>query len=298
LKAGIRFLIWAGTGSVLAVGTATNFPGLLTQSLGESFGGEFSAIPFVALLVLIFGLRWRELADVLASEEGWRTRLSTRIVGASMIILLLAARNATGQNVAASGVALILTFYGASLAINPMAARFMLPYAAVFASGVTAPSVLQWAFGEPLATLSSGLSAGMAGFARLPVTWQGTQFLLLSKSGGSISGVITPDCSSVVSVTLFLGLLALMHLDMKKDVRSTAKLAAAGVAALTLLNSVRILILFLVGYEFGGNAFWGVHEWLGYAIFLGFYLTVLPVYFRMGGPPDKTAALARPLVPV
>jgi exosortase/archaeosortase family protein len=132
----------------------------------------------------------------------------------------------------------------------------------------------------------------MVGLAGFPVSWQGTQFELISKSGEVVRSAVTPGCSSIISVTTFLGLLALMHLDLKKDLRSTAILGVAGVALLTVLNSVRILVLLWVGYEGGAAIFWGVHNWIGYAIFLGFYLAALPIYSRMGSPvgfyPGKT----------
>ncbi len=188
----------------------------------------------------------------------------------------------TGETVEASGIALVCTFYCTSLAMNPSTRRFMLPYALVCAVGVGAPAVLQWTFGEPLAVLSSGLSAAMVGLAGFPISWQGTQFELISSSEQVVSGTLTPGCSSIISVTTFLGLLALMHMDLKKDLRSTLTLAVAGVALLTVLNSVRILLLLWVGYEGGPATFWGVHNWIGYVIFLGFYLAALPIYSRMG----------------
>jgi exosortase/archaeosortase family protein len=277
-----RFLGWLGAAILLSFGTAPNFVSLLNQSLGDTFGSVFPAIPFAALLALIFALRWRELKEVLTSEGGLRTQLGTRVLGFVIIGILLALEPLTSLNVASSGVAVVLTFYCVSLIINPLTKRFVLPYALVFAAGVGAPSVLQWAFGEPLAVASSVLSAKMAGFLGFPIAWQGTQFQFISKSGDILSGVVTPGCSSIISVTTFLGLLALMHLDLKKDLRSTFALAAAGIVFLTVLNSVRIVILLWVGYQDGADAFWGVHNWVGYALFLGFYLAVLPIYSRMG----------------
>ena len=274
---------WAGISTLLCAVDAPTFPALVNQSLGDDFGSLFVAIPIAALLVLIFGLRWREFVDAL-SPEGKKNQLRARILGASVIGILLVLEPLTSQSLAGSGMAVVLTFYSASLVIIPSAWRFMLPYTLVYAIAVGAPAVLLWAFGEPLAAVSSGLSARLVGFAGFPVTWQGTQFEFLSKTGSLVSGVVTPGCSSITSVTMFLGLLALMHLDMKKDIRSTAKLAAVGVLGLTLLNSVRILILLWVGYEYGSDALWGAHDWLGYALFLGFFLAVLPVYSRMKGP--------------
>jgi exosortase/archaeosortase family protein len=282
LRAEFKFLGWIGTAAGLCLGTAPNFVGLLNQSLGETFGSVFSAIPFAALLMLIFALRWRELRDILEREGGASTLKAIRASGAALIVALLALEPATGGSVAASGVAVVLTFYASSLVINPLTGRFLLPYATIFAAGVGAPFVLQWAFGEPLAVVSSVLSARLVGLMGFPVTWQGTQFQLLSKTGDIIDGVITPGCSSIISVTTFLGLLALMHMDLRKDVKSTATLALGGTVALTLLNSVRIMLLMWVGYLDGSSAFWGIHNWIGYALFLGFYLAALQVYARMG----------------
>jgi exosortase/archaeosortase family protein len=285
MKAEVRFLAWFGVASALSFLTASNFVALLDQSLGDTFGSIFPAIPFAALLALILALRWSDLKEVLASERGIISHLSTRLIGLAIVGALIALRPFTAQTVEASGISLVLTFYGTSLAMNPLTRRFMLPYAGACAIGVGAPTALQWAFGEPLAVLSSDLSSTMVGLAGFPVTWQGTQFELISKTGEVVTGAVTPGCSSIISVTTFLGLLALMHLDLKKDFRSTATLAIAGIALLTVLNSVRILVLLWVGYVGGAATFWGVHNWIGYAIFLGFYLAALPVYSRMGRSP-------------
>lgn len=282
MRAEIRFLGWIVAAVALSAFTAPNFLTLLNQSLGDTFGSVFPAIPFAALLTLIFALRWKELAEVLGREEGIRSQLTTRLVGIASVAALLALEPLTGESVVTAGIAVVLTFYGTSLAINPLVRRLMLPYAAIYAAGVGAPTVLQWAFGEPLASLSSVLSAWMVGLLGFPVAWQGTQFQFLSRSGDLVSGAVTPGCSSIISVSTFLGLLALIHMDLKKDVRSTAVLAVGGIAVLTVLNSVRIMLLMWVGYQDGAAAFWGVHNWVGYALFLVFYLAALPIYSKMG----------------
>jgi exosortase/archaeosortase family protein len=283
LRVAIRFAGWLALSVGLVFLTAPNFLDLLNQSLGDTFGSVFPAIPFAALLTLIFALRWNEFESVLAAEGGLRSNLGDRLIGGAVLGALVVLEPLSGQNVASAGVAVVLTFYAASLVVNPLTKRFMLPYAGIYAAGVGAPSVLQWAFGEPLAGVSSALSSRMVGLLGFPVSWQGTQFQLVSKTGEVLSGVVTPGCSSIISVTTFLGLLALMHLDLRKDARSTVTLAVVGIGVLTVLNSVRIMILLWVGYVDGSAAFWGVHNWVGYALFIGFYLAALPIYSRMGG---------------
>lgn len=272
-----------GAGIVLSAGTAPNFIPLFNQLLGDQFGDVFPVFPFAALVVLITALRWRELADLLRLEKRLGSERRTRGFGVAILLALLIIEPLSGQAVSTAGVALVLTFYGAALTINPLTKRFLLPYAGLFAVGVGSPAVLQWAIGEPLAVASSWLSARLVAAGGLPVAWAGTQFELVSKSGDIISSFVAPGCSSIISVTTFLGLLALMHLDMKKDLRSTVTLAVVGTGILTVLNSVRIALLMWVGYEQGAAAFWGVHNWVGYVLFLAFYLAVLPVYSRMGG---------------
>lgn len=283
MRVAIRFAGWLALSVGLVFLTAPNFLDLLNQSLGDTFGSVFPAIPFAALLTLIFALRWNEFESVLAAEGGLRSNLGDRLIGGAVLGALVVLEPLSGQNVASAGVAVVLTFYAASLVVNPLTKRFMLPYAGIYAAGVGAPSVLQWAFGEPLAGVSSALSSRMVGLLGFPVSWQGTQFQLVSKTGEVLSGVVTPGCSSIISVTTFLGLLALMHLDLRKDARSTVTLAVVGIGVLTVLNSVRIMILLWVGYVDGSAAFWGVHNWVGYALFIGFYLAALPIYSRMGG---------------
>ena len=282
MNAGIRFLGWLALSVGLSFITAPNFLSLLNQSLGDTFGSIFPAIPFAALLALIFALRWKELEGILSAEGSLRSHLTSRLAGAAVLGALVVLEPLSGQNVASAGVALVLTFYAVSLIVNPLAERFLLPYAVVLAAGVGAPTVLQFAFGEPLAGVSAVFSAKLVGLLGFPVTWQGTQFQFVSKTGEVLSGVVTPGCSSIISITTFLGLLALMHLDLKKDARSTLMLAILGVGVLTVLNSVRIMVLLWVGYVDGSAAFWGVHNWVGYALFLGFYLAALPIYSRMG----------------
>jgi exosortase/archaeosortase family protein len=291
LKAETRFAVWLIVAAALTFGTAPDFPSLLNQSLGDTFGNIFPAIPFAALLTLIFALRWKDLKAGIEKEAGFTGEASTRLLGTGVIVGLLVLEPLTSLSVETAGVAVVLTFYATSLIVMPLSRRFLLPYAAIYAAGVGAPFALQWAFGEPLAVVSSDLSAKLVGMAGFPVAWQGTQFQLMSKTGDVINGVVTPGCSSVISVTTFLGLLALMHMDLRKDIRSTATLALAGIAVLTLLNSVRILLLMWVGYVDGSAAFWGIHNWIGYALFLGFYLAALPIYSRMGG--NGTAKMMR-----
>ena len=237
----------------------------------------------MALLGVLFVLRWNDLHSALADEGRLATRLPTRMLGLGLVLSPLLFVQYSAGLPELSAVSLVSVFFGTSLLLNPNTLRMMLPYAVVCATGMVAPAAVQYYIGGPLAGLATFLSAGLVSFSGIPVTWHGTQFELVSRVGGLVTGTVTPGCSSVFSVTTFLGLLGLMHLDMKKGASATLKLAIVGVATLVLLNSARIGILIWAGYSGGAEAFWGLHSWIGYALFLGFYLVVLLVYSRMEG---------------
>lgn len=292
-RAYLRFFGWVGIASGITVLVAPNLLSLLIQTVNEAFGTVFPAIPFAALLAVLFLLRWSDLREVLLKEKGLASEAPTRLLGLGVVVSFLLLRTVTGQSMATAGVAVILVFYGTSLMVNPLTRRIMLPYAILYSVGVAAPTILEWGFGEPLAGLSAVFSAGLVSLAGIPVTWHGTQFLLLSRAGDPVIGAVTPDCSSIVSVTTFLCLLGLMHFDLRKDLRYTAKVAVAGVVALIILNSARIAILIWVGYSNGANALSSVHDWIGYTMLLGFYLVTLLIYPRMGGD-TSFKALQRP----
>ena len=281
-----RFVAWlslALTSSLLFYsGEISTFTQLLNGRLVETFGTVFPALPFVTLLFILFALRWKELHALLLEEQGLTSRPPTRVLGLWLVILPLAFRQLSVGSLELSAVTLISVFYGSSLLINPLSLKIMLPYALLYSVGVTSPTILQTVFGEPLAGFSSALTAGMVSLSGIPVTWHGTQFEFVSRVGETVTATITPGCSSVLSVTTFVGLLGLMHIDLKKELRSTVKLALVGAAALTVLNSVRIGILIWAGYSSGEAALWGLHNWIGYALFLGFYVATLVIYTNMG----------------
>jgi exosortase/archaeosortase family protein len=280
--------------SIIAALAAPDFLQLLGAAVGDAFGTVLPAIPFAALLTVLFLLRWRDLREILLSENGVTSEAPTRLLGIGIIASLLLLRGFSMQSVYSSAVAVVFAFYGTSLVMNPLTRRITLPYTVIYAIGVAAPALLQWGLGEPLATLSSTLSAKVIALGGLPLTWYGNQFEFVSKTGDTIAATITPGCSSIVSVTTFLGLLALMHMDLKKDLSSTIKLALAGVAALTILNAARIAILVWIGYSDGAIAFWALHNWIGYVLFIGFYLVALFAYSGMGKrSPSESLAHAR-----
>jgi exosortase/archaeosortase family protein len=183
-----------------------------------------------------------------------------------------------------SASSLVLVAYGTLLALNPTMWKTMLPYASLYALGLVSPLFMLDTLGVPMAAFSSYLAAGITNALGVHVTWQGVSFGFVSATGETISAVVTPACSAVYSISIYLALLGLTHLDMGSSLKTTAKFAVAGVVVIPLLNSARIALTIWFGFAGGSAVFWGIHDWLGYAIFLAFYIAVLATYSRTGKP--------------
>jgi exosortase/archaeosortase family protein len=272
---------------------------LLTSTLGT----VFPAYPFLALLMLLTALRWNDFHKVLLAERGLSSHPWVRIVGLVLVLLPVGLwtlfigevgpTSYLAMEMAASS--LVVAAYGALLAINPTMWRIMLPYASLYAVGLVAPLFMLDALGAPLASFSSYIAAGMTGALGLHVAWQGVSFGFVSAGGENISAVVTPVCSAVYSISIYLALLGLMYLDMGTSVTKTVKFAVVGVLVIPVLDSVRIALMIWFGFVDGSSAFWGLHDWLGYAMFFGFYVAVLVAYSWRGN--IRTGLVTAPGVP-
>lgn len=270
----------------------------LSQLLSSTLGTVFPAYPFLALLIMLTALRWKDFHKVLLSERNLATRPAVRLAGIALIVVpavLWAIFSVQWEQsiylaMEISACSLILVAYGSLIAINPTMWRIMLPYASLYAVGLISPLFLLDTLGTPMASLSSFLTAGITNVLGIHVAWQGASFSFVSLTGESISAAVTPACSAVYSISIYLGLLGLMQLDIGRSLATTAKFAVAGVLIIPLLDSARIAVMIWFGFVDGSAAFWGIHDWLGYTIFFLFYIGVLVVYSR-GGKPSLSPGL-------
>jgi exosortase/archaeosortase family protein len=295
-RAYLRLGAWIATTILLILTVYSNQVTMLAFGLNDlltsTLGTVFPAYPFLALLVVLTALRWKDFHRVLLTERGLTSNPEIRLAGVLLIILpatlwglFFSSMESSvyfAMELAASSI--VVVAYGALLAINPTMWKIMLPYTSLYALGLLSPLFMLDTLGVPLAALSSYLAAGITNALGIHVAWQGVSFEFVSAAGNPISAVVTPACSAVYSISIYLALLGLIYLDMGTSLATTAKFAIAGVVIIPLLNSARIALTIWFGFVDGSAAFWGIHDWLGYSIFLAFYMAVLVTYPRTGRP--------------
>jgi exosortase/archaeosortase family protein len=294
----VRLVAWLVTTSVLILTLYSSQLFVLLSGLDDlltsTLGTVFPAYPFLALLVLLTALGWKDFHDILLTERGLTSKPAVRCTGVLLILipttlwsLFLGLWSPSAYlAMEISALSLVLVAYGVLLAINPAMWRKMLPYASLYALGLVFPLFMLDTLGAPLAIFSSYIAQGITNALGIHVAWQGVSFEFVSLTGDPISAVVTPACSAVYSISIYLALLGLMYLDFGSSVTTTAKFAIVGVALIPLLDSARIALTIWFGFVEGYAAFWGIHDWLGYTLFLAFYIAVLVVYSRTAPHPE------------
>jgi exosortase/archaeosortase family protein len=297
LRRYLWLFVWLGAASALSQALYPQQVAALFSSVAEITVenlGNFYALAALLFVGVFFLLRWRDLQSLLLKEGDLRTLPLVRLTGLVLSLLPLLLVPLLGANEDARSLAvfpIFLVFWGIFLLIYPSTLRMTLPYSAVLLAATLLPSPLTALVGGPLVGVASFFSRLFISATGIPYTYTSLpspQLQFSSQGGSSLTLVITPFCSSISSISVFLLLVILMHIDLGKDRSSTMKMAIFGTVALVLLNALRIAALVWAGFIGGAELLTGVHGWIGYTIFVAFYAVAAFVYVNNGRPRRTT----------
>ncbi len=286
-----RLIIWLGAASILSLALyPQQVSTLLSSVAGASVEnlGNYYALAALLFVGVFFMLRWQDLRSLLLKEGKLRAMPIVRLVGLALCLLPLLLVPLLRMNEDATSIAvfpIFMVFWGVFLLINPTTLRLTFPYSAALLAATLLPFPLTALVGEPLVGVASFLSRlflSATGIPYLYASLPSPELLFSSRGGSSLALSITPFCSSLSSISVFLLLVFLMHIDLKKDLSSTVKMAFLGTVALVLLNSLRIAALAWVGFFGGPDLLASVHGWIGYTIFVAFYAVAAFAYINSG----------------
>lgn len=260
---------------------------MLLLKVGEVLTGVFdTSVPAFPLAGMLFSLvflafRRREF-EALLSDGRRDARVSVAGVAIALMPLLvtLLLGSAT-SSYAFAGVAVVTSWVGLVIALRPSLLRFLSPYLAIYLTAVGAVGILTTAFGDPLADVVAWISQGITTILQVPVQWSSVYLSFIAAGGNQVNLYISQECSGIASISIFLLVLALMHLDMKTSLRVSAAFAVGGSLLFLVLNSLRVVALVVAGVTAGEEAMWNLHGWLGYLLYIVGYLTLLIIYVRV-----------------
>lgn len=294
-ESGKRVILWfIATLSLLLLLYRHNTVALLRKAFELLSGnlGYSSSLGGLFLVSFFLLLRWEEFNLILSQERGYTSMLPRRLFGLTVTLFpLFFMRNTEflprHQYLHASTMIFFLVGYGATLIVTPTLWKILLPYTALAVMTFLSPSLIQSTLGDVFVDIAAVLTRLFLGLSGAGVIWNGNEASFISRSGEAVKLMIDRGCSSIPAISIFLLLVGLMHLDQKKDLASTLKLASMGTVALIIVNSVKLAITLWAGKVYGSGALWSLHSWLGYVFFTGFYMVALLAYLRMSDPRMK-----------
>jgi exosortase/archaeosortase family protein len=101
----------------------------------------------------------------------------------------------------------------------------------------------------------------------IPISNQGQFIYFTDIAGGDQSYFINAACSGSASLGVFFSLLFLMFIDAPLPRDKAGYMFLFGLVGTTAQNLLRIVILVLAGYFFGGSALWRTHSFAGYILY-------------------------------
>jgi len=182
---------------------------------------------------------------------------------------------------------------------------FLGGFIAFFGKGARIPAILLGIYGFVIAfplAVARFVELPYSATAIKPLLWlltalnyafhnEGQLLHFSSNSGEPISVAITGACAGPTTTAVFLAIFALMMLDMPLPPRKAFWLLLFGVIGTWLQNIIRVIILVLIGYQWGKEALFTAHFWSIYILFPSWYLLFVYVYFRQVGKPRQVRVI-------
>ncbi len=205
-----------------------------------------------------------------------------KAIGSVMVGLSLLLRNEAEMSFLALGVLLVLL--GTCTFIFGMPSSTPGILLGIYAFAIVFPRVFTAHLEEPYAQTTVKTVASLISLLGYPVQTQGQVISFISQTGEPLGSYIGAPSSGIASITLFVALFALMHLDFKHPTKKAAYLFLFGLVGTALQNILRLALIILAGYHFGYSAMVKVHDYAGYIIFPAWYIAFAYIYLRSYKP--------------
>jgi exosortase/archaeosortase family protein len=269
-----RIILWLLLSFLLTVILLPGFYVGLPLLFSPSYIMETGAYPWavLGLCILWLFLKRGEVARGAAS----RVSQGEKIAGAGVAGTALLLRNEAELSLLALGV--LLVFLGLYISLFGLASHIPGVLVGVYAFSVLFPRVFTAYLEAPYSLTTVKTVASVVGLMGYPISAQGDLISFTSVTGERLGSQIGAPSSGIASITIFVALFALMHLDFRPPWRMALYLFLFGILGTTLQNILRLVLIILAGYHFGYEAMAMVHDYAGYVLFPLWYMAFVYIY--------------------
>jgi exosortase/archaeosortase family protein len=160
------------------------------------------------------------------------------------------------------------------------ASRIPATYLAVYVLAVSFPLLVERFAADAYSRMAIAPLMWLLSALGYPLQNHGQLISFVTSSGEPITVAVSTACAGPWTMGVFLAFFALMMMDMPLSPKRAALTFLFGVIGTWFQNLIRLVILLLLGYYFGGNALWAAHSWTIYVLFPVWFLIFAWVYLR------------------
>ena len=245
---------------------------------------EEGSYPFVMLSLLIMWLllRRREFISHLKQEDVNLNFNSISLLGFLISVSALTIKLIIANPAPPTQLILILSYFqGLFMMAFPKSGIVTLLLLAIYIPTATLPQITSIYFDRQVSLAFIKILEPILHTLGYQFQIVNQSIILNTQYGQEVYFNINSACVGIASYSIFLLLNGIMILDLKVDKKKAVIQTLSGIAALLLLNIIRLITIVNAGY-INRRAVNLVHNTLGYAMFIPFYILYMWVFMRSG----------------
>jgi len=238
----------------------------------------YSWITLSACLLWLI-LKWRSIAQAITSHK----RI---IAGRAHIILGLAlCTSSLTVHLAFKTQEFFTAAMTASMFISGIFALLgsLIPLAisCAYMAGITIPAVIEAFAGKPFSELSASTTILALRALGIQASARGSCIKIPTATSGTINACIDHVCAGSTSLSVFTCLFILITIDLQpKPVWRIVVFLVAGVLGTIAQATLRLIIMGIIGANYGLEAFLTAHKYLSYIIFPIYFIAFTYIYMK------------------
>jgi len=150
-----------------------------------------------------------------------------------------------------------------------------------YMAGIALPTIIGTFADKPLSEFSASATTMVLRTLGIQASSYGAQIRISTAAGGAINAYIDHVCAGSTSLSVFICLFTLITVDLQpKPVWRIVAFLAAGSLGAIAQATLRLIIMGVIGANYGLEAFLTAHKYLGYIIFPIYFMAFTYIYMR------------------
>ncbi|MEM2788654.1 MAG: glycosyltransferase [Candidatus Bathyarchaeia archaeon] len=224
-------------------------------------------------------LKWRNIAQAIMGHGKIAASPAHAILGLALCIASLTTQlTFKTQDFFTAAIPASIFISGAFAALGSLTP---LAISCAYIAGIALPTIIGTFADKQLSEFSAGATALALRALGIQSSAYGAHIRIPTAVGGAINAYIDHVCAGSTSLSVFTCLFTLITIDLQpKPPWKIAAFLAAGSLGTIAQATLRLIIMGIIGANYGLEAFLTAHKYLGYILFPIYFMVFTYIYIR------------------